>query len=195
LQYRVACRRITHRLLLAYILHYNDSMSDSLLLPDALPLAPDRGHGEIQSFRKRRGALRSQRAEMVTVAVRRVNLDRSKESRSTTSTPRNIFCCPTPRLFTADEHPRARLGAKWPLRLGETRSDRRSSHALSRRAGDARSYARIGERRFTVLPYTSDDIVFAKRLIDAGAATIIPGAPIGSGMEFRTRPTSAFCAR
>jgi thiazole synthase len=36
---------------------------------------------------------------------------------------------------------------------------------------------------FTVLPYTSDDIVFAKRLIDAGAATIMPlGAPIGSGM-------------
>ena len=36
---------------------------------------------------------------------------------------------------------------------------------------------------FAVLPYTSDDIVFAKRLIDAGAATIMPlGAPIGSGM-------------
>ena len=34
---------------------------------------------------------------------------------------------------------------------------------------------------FTVLPYTSDDIVFAKRLLDAGAATVMPlGAPIGS---------------
>jgi thiazole synthase len=36
---------------------------------------------------------------------------------------------------------------------------------------------------FTVLPYTSDDIVFAKRLMDAGASAIMPlGAPIGSGM-------------
>jgi len=36
---------------------------------------------------------------------------------------------------------------------------------------------------FTVLPYTSDDIVFAKRLLDAGASAIMPlGAPIGSGL-------------
>src|SRR5581483_11375005 len=36
---------------------------------------------------------------------------------------------------------------------------------------------------FTVLPYTSDDVVFAKRLLDAGAAAIMPlGAPIGSGL-------------
>ena len=36
---------------------------------------------------------------------------------------------------------------------------------------------------FTVLPYTSDDIVFARRLIDAGAAAVMPlGAPIGTGV-------------
>ena len=36
---------------------------------------------------------------------------------------------------------------------------------------------------FTVLPYTSDDVVFAKRLLDAGASAVMPlGAPIGSGM-------------
>ena len=41
---------------------------------------------------------------------------------------------------------------------------------------------------FTVLPYTSDDIVFAKRLIDAGASTIMPlGAPIGSGMGIQNQ--------
>ena len=41
---------------------------------------------------------------------------------------------------------------------------------------------------FTVLPYTSDDIVFAKRLIDAGAAAIMPlGAPIGSGMGIQNQ--------
>jgi len=41
---------------------------------------------------------------------------------------------------------------------------------------------------FTVLPYTSDDVVFAKRLLDAGAATIMPlGAPIGSGLGIQNR--------
>jgi thiazole synthase len=39
---------------------------------------------------------------------------------------------------------------------------------------------------FTVLPYTSDDIVYARRLIDAGAAAVMPlGAPIGSGLGLR----------
>ena len=43
---------------------------------------------------------------------------------------------------------------------------------------------------FTVLPYTSDDIVFARRLIDAGAAAVMPlGAPIGSGMGIQNLAT------
>ena len=41
---------------------------------------------------------------------------------------------------------------------------------------------------FTVLPYTSDDIVVAKRLIDAGASAVMPlGAPIGSGMGIQNQ--------
>ena len=41
---------------------------------------------------------------------------------------------------------------------------------------------------FTVLPYTTDDIVVAKRLLDAGAAAIMPlGAPIGSGMGIQNQ--------
>jgi len=45
---------------------------------------------------------------------------------------------------------------------------------------------------FTVLPYTSDDIVFAKRLIDVGAAAVMPlGAPLAVAWEFRIRRTSA----
>ena len=41
---------------------------------------------------------------------------------------------------------------------------------------------------FTVLPYTSDDIVVAKRLLDAGASAIMPlGAPIGSGMGIQNQ--------
>ena len=42
---------------------------------------------------------------------------------------------------------------------------------------------------FTVLPYTSDDIVVAKKLIDAGASAVMPlGAPIGSGMGIQNQP-------
>ena len=42
---------------------------------------------------------------------------------------------------------------------------------------------------FTVLPYTSDDIVVAKRLIDAGASAVMPlGAPIGSGLGLQNQP-------
>jgi len=41
---------------------------------------------------------------------------------------------------------------------------------------------------FTVLPYTSDDLVAAKRLIDAGASAVMPlGAPIGSGMGIQNQ--------
>ncbi len=43
---------------------------------------------------------------------------------------------------------------------------------------------------FTVLPYTSDDIVVAKRLIDAGAAAVMPlAAPIGSGLGIQNATT------
>ena len=43
---------------------------------------------------------------------------------------------------------------------------------------------------FTVLPYTSDDIVFAKRLMDAGASAIMPlGAPIGTGLGMQNVAT------
>ena len=48
---------------------------------------------------------------------------------------------------------------------------------------------------FTVLPYTSDDIVFAKRLIDAGAAAVMPLArPSAADLACRTRRTCASCA-
>jgi thiazole synthase len=41
----------------------------------------------------------------------------------------------------------------------------------------------LAKEGFTVLPYTSDDLIVARRLVDAGAAAVMPlGAPIGSGM-------------
>jgi thiazole synthase len=46
----------------------------------------------------------------------------------------------------------------------------------------------FSQEGFTVLPYTSDDVVFAKRLLDAGAAAVMPlGAPIGSGLGIQNQ--------
>ncbi len=50
----------------------------------------------------------------------------------------------------------------------------------------------LSKEGFVVLPYTNDDLVNAKRLIDAGAAAVMPlGAPIGSGLEIPESDESA----
>src|SRR5215470_8169048 len=88
------------------------------------------GTGKYKSFQETARALEASGAEMVTVAVRRVNLDRSKESLLDYIDPKKYF----------------------------------------------------------LLPYTSDDVVIAKRLVDAGAAAVMPlGAPIGSGMGIQNQ--------
>ena len=51
----------------------------------------------------------------------------------------------------------------------------------------------LAKEGFTVLPYTSDDVVFAKRLLDAGAAAVMPlGAPIGSGLGIQNQANIRF---
>jgi len=96
-------------------------------------------------------------AEMITVAVRRVNIsDRSKESLggggavSTSSTPpATSFCRTPPAATTADEAVRtARLGREAGLsNLGEARGDRRRTDTVSRQRSAPRSHARPRARR------------------------------------------------
>src|SRR5437868_12941223 len=144
------------------------------------------GTGKYKSFAETARAIETSGAEMVTVAVRRVNLDRSKESLLDFISPDKYFLLPnTAGCYTAEEAIRtARLGREVGLSdwvKVEVIGDQATLYPDVQATIEAtRVLAREG---FTVLPYTSDDIVVAKRLIDAGAAAIMPlGAPIGSGM-------------
>jgi thiazole synthase len=144
------------------------------------------GTGKYKSFQETARALEASGADMVTVAVRRVNLDRSKESLLDYLDPKKYFLLPnTAGCYTADEAIRAaRLGREVGLsdwvKL-EVIGDQATLYPDVQATLEATRV--LVKEGFTVLPYTSDDIVFAKRLLDAGAATVMPlGAPIGSGL-------------
>jgi thiazole synthase len=149
------------------------------------------GTGKYKSFQETARALEASGADMVTVAVRRVNLDRSKESLLDYIDPKKYFLLPnTAGCYTADEAIRAaRLGREVGLsdwvKL-EVIGDQATLYPDVQATLEA-TRVLVGEG-FTVLPYTSDDIVFAKRLIDAGASAVMPlGAPIGSGMGIQNQ--------
>jgi thiazole synthase len=131
------------------------------------------GTGKYKNGEQTRRALEASGAVIVTVAVRRVNLDRGKESLLDFIDPNRYFLLPnTAGCYTADEAVRtARLGREVGLSTIEA----------------TRILVKEG---FTVLPYTSDDVVVAKRLLDAGASAIMPlGAPIGSGLGIQNSAT------
>jgi thiazole synthase len=144
------------------------------------------GTGKYRSGQETARAIEASGAEMVTVAVRRVNLDRSKESLLDFIDPEKYFLLPnTAGCYTADDAVRtARLGREVGLSDWvkiEVIGDERTLYPDVQATIEAtRVLVKDG---FTVLPYTSDDIVVAKRLLEVGASAIMPlGAPIGSGM-------------
>ena len=144
------------------------------------------GTGKYKSGQETARAIAASGAEMVTVAVRRVNLDRSKESLLDFIDPQKYFLLPnTAGCYTADEAVRAaRLGREVGLSEWvkvEVIGDQKTLYPDVQATIEATKI--LVEEGFTVLPYTSDDVVVAKRLLDAGASAIMPlGAPIGSGM-------------
>jgi thiazole synthase len=126
-------------------------------------------------------------ADMVTVAVRRVNIaDRSKESLLDHIDTNRYFLLPnTAGCYTADEAVRtARLGREAGLSnwvklevIGDEKTLFPDNVAL------IQATRTLVAEGFVVLPYTTDDLVVCRQLEDAGAAAIMPlGAPIGSGL-------------
>lgn len=144
------------------------------------------GTGKYRDGAETQAAVEVSGAEMVTVAVRRVNLDRSKESLLDFLDPKRYFLLPnTAGCYTADEAIRAaRLGREVGLSDWvkiEVIGDLKTLYPDVQATLEATRV--LVKEGFTVLPYTSDDIVFARRLIDVGAAAVMPlGAPIGSGL-------------
>jgi thiazole synthase len=126
-------------------------------------------------------------AEVVTVAVRRVNLtDKSKESMLDFIDRSKMFILPnTAGCYNAEEAIRtARLGREVGLSHWvklEVIGDQKT--LFPDNEGLIEATRVLSKEGFVVLPYTNDDLVNARKLIDAGAAAVMPlGAPIGSGL-------------
>jgi thiazole synthase len=145
------------------------------------------GTGKYRSFPEMARCHDASGAEVVTVAVRRVNLtDRTKESLLDHIDRSKFFLLPnTAACYTADEAIRtARLGrevglSNW-VKL-EVIGDEKT--LFPDNAGLLEATRVLVKEGFVVLPYTNDDLVNARRLIDAGASAVMPmGAPIGSGL-------------
>ncbi len=145
------------------------------------------GTGKYSSFQVMKEAHEASGADMVTVAVRRVNLtDRSKESLLDWIDRSRFTLLPnTAGCYNVEEALRtARLGREATgsnLVKLEVIGDEKT--LFPDNEGLLEATRILVQEGFTVLPYTSDDVVTAKKLRDAGAAAVMPlGAPIGSGL-------------
>jgi thiazole synthase len=145
------------------------------------------GTGKYRSFQEMQRCHEASGADVVTVAVRRVNLtDKSKESLLDYIDREKFFILPnTAGCYNADDAIRtARLArevglSNW-IKL-EVIGDEKTLFPDNQGLLEATRV--LVKEGFVVLPYTNDDLVNARKLIDAGAAAVMPlAAPIGSGL-------------
>ena len=148
------------------------------------------GTGKYETFDQMREALDRSGAEIVTVAVRRINIsDRSKESLlDYIDTDKYTLLPNTAGCYTADDAIRtARLGREAGLSdllklevIGDEKTLFPDNEGLMEAAKI------LVKEGFVVLPYTNDDPIMCKKLEDVGCAAVMPlAAPIGSGLGVR----------
>ena len=150
------------------------------------------GTGKYRDFPEMKAALEASGAELVTVAVRRLDLSLQGEKSLLHWIPKGMELLPnTAGCYTAEDAVRTcrlarelQLGGERPLVKLEVLSD---AKMLFPDGEETLKAARtLVAEGFTVLPYTNDDPVLAKKLEDAGCAAVMPlGAPIGSGLGIR----------
>jgi thiazole synthase len=145
------------------------------------------GTGKYKDFDTMRQAHEASGAEIVTVAVRRVDLkDRSEQSLLSYIDRKKLMILPnTAGCYTAEDAVRyARLGREAGLSdfvklevIGDEKTLFPDNEAL------LEATRILVKEGFIVLPYTNDDPIICRKLEDAGAAAVMPlGAPIGSGL-------------
>jgi thiazole synthase len=146
------------------------------------------GTGKYKDHDETRRALAASGAEIVTVALRRVELNPGQPSLLDAIDKRYVLLPNTAGCYTADEAVRT---ARLARELGMTEfvkleviGDKRTLFPDAEATLEA---ARILVKDgFVVLPYTNDDPIMARKLEDAGCAAVMPlAAPIGSGLGIR----------
>ncbi len=148
------------------------------------------GTGKYASFEETKKGVEASGADCVTVAVRRVNiLDPKEENLLDYLDPKIYKILPnTAGCYTAEEAIRtARLaraaGISDMVKL-EVIGDQRTLFPDNEALLEATRV--LVKEGFIVLPYTNDDPIMARKLVDAGAAVVMPlAAPIGSGLGIR----------
>ncbi|MBA4048961.1 MAG: thiamine biosynthesis protein ThiS [Sphingomonas sp.] len=152
------------------------------------------GTGKYRDFEQNAAAVAASGAEIVTVAVRRVNISDPKAPMLTDFIdPKQITYLPnTAGCFTGDEAIRtlrlAREAGGWDLVKLEVLGEAKTLYPDM--VETLRATEILAKEGFLPMVYCVDDPIAAKRLEDAGAVAIMPlGAPIGSGLGIQNRVT------
>ena len=150
------------------------------------------GTGKYKSFRECANAIKASGADIVTVAVRRVNIsDKNKARLMDYIDPKKITYLPnTAGCFTAEDAIRtlrlAREIGGWKLVKLEVLGDKKN--LFPEMIETLRSTELLTKEGFKVMVYCTDDPLMAKRLENAGAVAIMPlAAPIGSGLGIQNK--------
>ena len=152
------------------------------------------GTGKYKSFEQNAAAVEASGAEIVTVAVRRVNISDPNQPRLTDFIdPQKITYLPnTAGCFTADDAIRtlrlAREAGGWNLVKLEVLAEAKTLYPDM--IETVRATELLAKEGFEVMVYCTDDPIMAKRCENAGAVAVMPlGAPIGSGLGVQNQVT------
>ncbi len=147
------------------------------------------GTGKYETFEQNKQALETSGAEMITVAVRRIELDKTKDSILNFIDPKKYTLLPNTAgcynvkeaVMTAQLAREAGLGDFIKIEvIGDEKT------LFPDNEGTFEAAKILVKDGFHVMPYCGDDVVLAKKLEDIGCCAVMPlAAPIGSGLGIR----------